>query len=93
MGHVVGLSLYCQQLLALRVPFKERAPTHPHLGGMRVKALRIYVLDRRKQPESSSLTGSRALDQLRKRREKRRAQRIVKHCWIVIIKRVRITRE
>ena len=37
---------------------------------MRVKALRIYVLDRRKQPESSSLTGSRALDQLRKGEKK-----------------------
>ena len=34
----------------------QRKGSHPHLGGMKVKALRIYVLDRRKRPESSSLT-------------------------------------
>ena len=36
--------------------FKERAPTHPHLGGMRVKALRFHVLGRKELPESSLLT-------------------------------------
>ena len=35
---------------------KKRSPTHPHLGGMQVKALRSYALGRKKLPESTSLT-------------------------------------
>ena len=50
--------------------FKERSPTHPHLGGLKVKALRFYGLERKKQPESASLTRPRALVQLRKRDKK-----------------------
>lgn len=32
-------------------------------GGLKVKALRFYVLERKKQPESASLTRHRALVQ------------------------------
>ena len=32
MDWIVGLKFIRQQLLALRGPFKERAPTHPHRG-------------------------------------------------------------
>ena len=48
----------------------QRSPTHPHLGGMKVKALRFYGLERMEQPESSALTWIRALDQDNERREK-----------------------
>ena len=55
MALIVGLKFVSSATAGSEGAF-QRKGSHPHLGGMKVKALRIYVLDRRKRPESSSLT-------------------------------------
>ena len=72
-------SLLRQQPLALKGPFKERAPTHPHLGGWKWRRFGSMYWIGGSGRMSSSLTWFRALDQLRRKRK--RGEQLLSRPW------------